>query len=267
MKQELPIVAVIAVLGVAAFGFFATTFVPTGHVGVVTTFGQVTGRQLGEGLNFKLPWQRVTDMSIRTQEIKETASTPSNEGLIVGLEVSLLYRLDGGQASTLFQSVGANYADIVLVPGLRSAMRAATSGYKAEALYSEAREQVAVDIEEKLRTQLESRGVVIESVLLREIQLPETLKNAIEAKQRAEQESLQMEFVLDKERQEAERKRVEASGIKDFQDIVTTGISDKLLAWKGIEATEKLSASPNAKIVIIGSGDNGLPVILGGGGL
>ena len=77
MKKELPIVGVVAALGVAAFAFFATTFVPTGHVGVVTTFGQVTGRQLGEGLNFKLPWQRVTDMSIRTQEIKETASTPS----------------------------------------------------------------------------------------------------------------------------------------------------------------------------------------------
>lgn len=266
MRRDLPFAAV-AALVVVVVAFFGTTFVPTGHVGVVTTFGQVTGRQLGEGLSFKLPWQRVTDMSIRTQEIKETASTPSNEGLIVGLEVSLLYRLDGAEASDLFQNVGSNYADIVVVPGLRSAMRSATSGYKAEALYSEAREQVAVDIEDTLRTQLARRGVVIESVLLREIQLPETLKNAIEAKQRAEQESLQMQFVLDKELQEAERKRVEAAGIKDFQDIVTMGISDKLLAWKGIEATEQLANSPNAKIVVIGSAENGLPLILGGGGL
>ena len=108
MRKELPVFGVVAVLGIAALVLFGTSFVPTGHVGVVTTFGQVTGRQLGEGLNFKLPWQRVTDMSIRTQEIKETASTPSNEGLIVGLEVSLLYRLDGAQASSLFQNVGSN---------------------------------------------------------------------------------------------------------------------------------------------------------------
>jgi regulator of protease activity HflC (stomatin/prohibitin superfamily) len=100
-------------------------------------------------------------------------------------------------------------------------------------------------------------------VLLRDIQLPETLKMAIEAKQRAEQDSLQMEYVLTKEKQEAERKRVEAQGVADFQKIVTQGISEQLLQWKGIEATEKLALSPNTKIIVVGGGKTGLPLILG----
>ena len=100
-------------------------------------------------------------------------------------------------------------------------------------------------------------------MLLREIQLPETLKAAIEAKQRAEQDSLQMQYVLTKEKQEAERKRVAAQGIADFQKIVTQGISEQLLEWKGIEATEKLAASPNTKVIVVGGGKTGLPLILG----
>ncbi|MEZ5317596.1 MAG: prohibitin family protein [Vicinamibacterales bacterium] len=240
--------------------------VETGHVGVVTTFGAVTSRQLGEGLNFVAPWQGVHELSVRTREIKETAATPSNEGLTIQLEVSLLYRLAASEARTLYQTVGADYADVIVVPSLRSAMRAATAAHKAEALYSEAREQIAVEIRNLMEASMEGRGILIERVLLRDIQLPTTLKDAIEAKQGMEQESLRMQFVLAKERQEAERKRVEAQGIKDFQDIVSQGISDRLLQWKGIEATENLAQSANSKIVIIGSGSNGLPIILGGGG-
>lgn len=115
----------------------------------------------------------------------------------------------------------------------------------------------------ELRSVLADRGVVVENVLLRDIQLPETLKMAIEAKQRAEQDSLQMEYVLTKEKQEAERKRVEAQGVADFQKIVTQGISEQLLQWKGIEATEKLALSPNTKIIVVGGGKTGLPLILG----
>ena len=110
---------------------------------------------------------------------------------------------------------------------------------------------------------LAQRGIVIESILLRDIQLPQTLKSSIEAKQQAEQEALAMNFRLQKEKQEAERKRIEAAGIRDFQQIVAQGISPQLLEWKGIEATETLAKSPNAKVVVIGSGKNGLPIILG----
>lgn len=257
----------IVVLGLMlSMGACTASCVPTGHTGVVTTFGKVTGRQLGEGLNLVLPWQRVHDFSIRTQEIKEHAATPSVEGLTIQLEVSLLFRLASEQARAILQGVGADYIDVIVVPNLRSAMRAATAAHKAEALYSEAREEVAVQIQGLLEGQLRERGIVVERVLLRDIQMPDKLKQAIEAKQEMEQESLRMQFVLAKERQEAERKRVEAQGIKDFQDTVTQGISDRLLQWKGIEATERLAASANAKVVIVGNSKDGLPIILGGGG-
>ena len=111
------------------------------------------------------------------------------------------------------------------------------------------------------KNQVQPRGIVVENVLLRDLQLPETLKHAIEAKQQAQQDAQRMEFVLQKERQEAERKRVEAAGIKDFQDIVSQGISDKLLQWKGIEATMELARSSNSKIVVVGNSKNGLPLI------
>jgi prohibitin 1 len=150
---------------------------------------------------------------------------------------------------------------VLLVPNFRSAIRAVTAAHTASALYSDGREGIASRILSDLQQQVQPRGIVIENVLLRDLQLPESLKNAIEAKQQAEQEAQRMEFVLQKERQEAERKRVEAGGIKDFQNIVTQGISDKLLEWKGIEATIELSKSQNAKIVVVGNPRNGLPLL------
>jgi prohibitin 1 len=122
---------------------------------------------------------------------------------------------------------------------------------------------VAKQIFDQLFNLLGPRGFIVESVLLRDIQLPATLKASIESKQQAEQEALAMSFRLQKEKQEAERKRIEAAGIRDFQQIVAQGISSQLLEWKGIEATESLAKSPNAKVVVIGSGKNGLPLILG----
>jgi regulator of protease activity HflC (stomatin/prohibitin superfamily) len=122
---------------------------------------------------------------------------------------------------------------------------------------------VAKQISDQLATALNPRGLLVENVLLRDIQLPQTLKTSIEAKQQAEQEALAMNFRLQKEKQEAERKRIEAAGIRDFQQIVAQGISPQLLEWKGIEATELLSKSPNTKVVVIGNPKNGLPLILG----
>jgi prohibitin 1 len=254
----------IVLLALLAAGGMSMSCIGTGRVGVVTTFGRVTGRQLAEGINVVAPWQGVHRMDVRTKEIKEAAEVPSNEGLIVNLDTSLLFRLDASQASRLYQTVGPSYVDVIVTPNLRSAIRSATATYEAEALYSTAREQVALDIFTTMTEVLTDRGIIVENVLLRDVGLPQRLMDAIEAKQQAEQEALQMQFVLQKEEQEAERKRVEAAGIRDFQDIVTQGISDKLLAWKGIEATELLAQSSNAKVVIIGAGDNGLPIILGG---
>jgi prohibitin 1 len=235
--------------------------VHTGHVGVVTVFGRVTGRTMGEGIHLVNPVARVHELNIKTQEVKERASVPSREGLIMGLEASVLYHLDPSRAAEVLQKVGTTYSDVLLVPNLRSAMRAVTASNMASALYSDARDAIARQILTDLQNQVQPRGIAVENVLLRDLQLPETLKQAIEAKQQAQQEAQRMEFVLQRERQEAERKRVEAAGIKDFQDIVTQGISDKLLEWKGIEATMELARSGNAKVVVIGNSRNGLPLI------
>jgi regulator of protease activity HflC (stomatin/prohibitin superfamily) len=151
----------------------------------------------------------------------------------------------------------------MIEPNLRAAIREATASHTANALYTGEREMVAKQIFDQLSTKLGERGFVVESVLLRDIQLPATLKASIEAKQQAEQEALAMSFRLQKETQEAQRKRIEAQGIRDFQQIVAQGISPQLLEWKGIEATETLAKSPNAKVVVVGSGKNGLPLILG----
>ena len=235
--------------------------VHTGHVGVVTVFGRVTGRTMGEGIHLVNPVARVQELNIKTQEVKERAAVPSREGLIMGLEASVLYHLDPARAAEVLQKVGATYSDVLLVPNLRSAMRAVTASNMASALYSDARDAIARQILTELQNQVQPRGILVENVLLRDLQLPETLKQAIEAKQQAQQEAQRMEFVLQRERQEADRKRGEAAGIKDFQDIVTQGISDKLLEWKGIEATMELARSGNSKIVVIGNARNGLPLI------
>lgn len=180
------------------------------------------------------------------------------------LEASLLFHLDKDRAADVYQRLGSDYQIKIVEPTLRSAMREATSSHGANALYTGEREQVAKEIESNLASQLSARGVVVEKVLLRDIQLPESLKRSIELKQAAEQESLAMQFKLQKEKQEADRKRIEAQGIKDFQTIVAQGITPGLLEWKGIEATEKFAASPNSKVVIVGNQKNGLPLVLGG---
>jgi prohibitin 1 len=262
MRRFGPLVPVVLLLGFAASCSVRT--VATGHVGVATLFGAITGEQLGEGIHVVNPLKRVAELSIRTQESKEHAEVPSSEGLVIALETSLLYRLDAGRASEVYQTIGPNYEQVLVTPNFRSVMRAVTAAHTASTLYSEAREQVGQQMLDQLKKVLEPRGVIVENVLLRDITLPETLKNAIEAKQQSEQEAQRMQFVLQKERQEAERKRIEAQGVSDFQRIVTQGISEQLLEWKGIEATEKLVNSPNAKIVIIGNPKNGMPLIFPG---
>ncbi len=241
------------------------TVVPAGHVGVKDFFGSVSPNSLPPGVHVILPFTRVHKMSIRTQEIKETAEVPSKEGLMMDLEGSLLFRLDPAKASDVYRTVGVNYPEIAVIPQLRSAIREITASYDAKALYSAQREQVAHETFELVKKMTEGRGVIIESVLLRKIGLPPIVANAIQEKLKREQEAEQMKFVLQKEQQEAERKRIEAQGIADFQRIVAQGISPQLLEWKGIEATEKLAMSPNTKVVVVGNPKSGLPIILGGG--
>jgi len=255
-------------LGIVAFVlvillFSSVTRVGTGHVGVLTLFGRVTNETLGEGIHLINPLKTNNEMSIQTQTLKESASVPSSEGLMMSLDTSLIYHLTPDRAAEVFQKIGADYENVVVEPTLRSAIREATASHSANALYTGEREMVGKQIFEQVNEQLTKRGLTVENVLLRDIQLPATLKASIEAKQQAEQEALAMNFRLQKETQEAQRKRIEAAGVRDFQQIVAQGITPSLLEWKGIEATENLAKSPNSKVVVIGNNKNGLPLILG----
>ena len=238
------------------------TVIPAGHVGVVNFFGTVYEGTLKSGINFVNPLAQIIKMSIQTQEIKEVMDVPSKEGLTVQLEASVLYHLNPEKAADVYKTVGEDYAGIILEPQFRSVIRGVTAGYEAKALYTSEREHLSVLILKDIQIATEQRGIVVESIPLRRVGLPPGLTQSIESKLQAEQESQRMEFVLTKEKQEADRKRIEAQGISDFQKIVVQGISDQLLRWKGIEATEKIATSANAKVIIIGAGKDGLPLIL-----
>ncbi len=237
--------------------------VPAGHVGVVDFFGFVSATTLKAGINLVNPLARVEKMSVKTQEIKETMDVPSKEGLTMRLESSALFHLDPEKAADVYRTVGTEYVSVLLEPQFRSVTRGVTAGYEAKALYTSEREQLSELIAADLRKLVGPRGVAIEAAPLRQLVLPTRLASAIEEKLGAEQESQRMQFVLQKERQEADRRRIEAQGIADFQKIVSQGINEQLLKWKAIEATLKIAESQNAKVVIIGSGKEGLPVILG----
>jgi prohibitin 1 len=255
------ILGVIVLVLFLAGGPFRT--VPAGHVGVKDFFGQVSPAMLQPGINVVLPLTRVVKMSVQTQEIKEVAEVPSREGLILNLETSLLFQMDPSKATDIYRTVGSDYIGTIVEPQFRSAIREITASYDAKALYSAEREKIATEIFQLFRRLAGERGIVVQQVLLRKIGLPPMVANAIQEKLRREQEAEQMKFVLQKEQQEAERKRIEAQGVADFQRIVAQGISPQLLEWKGIEATEKLATSSNAKVVVIGSSKTGLPIILG----
>jgi regulator of protease activity HflC (stomatin/prohibitin superfamily) len=254
------------ILGILLVVILSKCFVviSAGHVGVKVLFGRVYEEALPAGFHLINPLLSIQEMSVRTQELTEQAVVPSKEGLTVNLDTTLLFSLIPEKASEVYRTIGPDYVRVVVEPQFRSVIRGATAAYEAKALYTSEREVMASEMIKHLEPLLAPRGVRVEKILLRSMTLPPILSQAIEKKLEAEQQSEQMRFILDREKQEAERKRIEAEGISDFQRKVAEGLTDSYLKWKGIEATQKLSESGNSKVVIIGSGPQGLPVILGG---
>jgi len=258
------------------------TIVPTGHVGIPVIFSDVQPVYLDQGLNFINPIADVKKISIQTQEYTmshvsdegkyhgdDAVSALSKDNLMLTIEITVVYSLNKSDVWWLYQQVGMGYEDKIIRPSIRSSVRSVVSRFLASEAYSTKRDELSPLIQIKILEDIsQSLGgktpIMVSSVLLRDINPPEQIKKAIEEKLAAEQAAQKMVFVLQKEEQEAKRKSIEAQGIADFQKIVTSGISQPLLEWKGIEATEKLAASPNAKIIIIGNSKNGLPIILGG---
>jgi len=237
--------------------------VPAAHIGIVSTFGQVSTNVLHSGLHVTNPFAQLITFSTKTQLLEQQNHVPTNEGLTVDLDVAVLFRADEKRIRDIYLGLGANYVGVLVQPELSSAVRGLTSESDAKALYTSGRLEMQKRLKAELVSALSPRGVIVEEVLLKAVRLPDLLTHAIELKAQAEQDSARMEFVLTKERQEAERKSVEAKGIASFQRIVSEGISPALLQWKGIEATEKLAASTNSKMVIMGNGKDSLPVLLG----
>jgi len=216
--------------------------IPAGHVGIVDVFGQVADQPLASGLRLVNPLANIIAMSVRTQEDKETMEVPSKEGLTVQLEVSVLYRLDPQQAVSVYRTVGPNYQEVILIPQYRSVVRGVTAEEEAKGLYTSEREVMAKRFEEHLKDLVAPRGIVVEKVLLRKVALPATVRDAVEQKLRAEQDAERMKFVLQRENQEAERKRIEAAGIRDAQGIINESLTSQYLQYLWINT---LNQNPN----------------------
>ncbi len=234
--------------------------IPAGKVGIIEVFGNVHPRPLYPGVHFINPFGQVVTYSTRLRDLKETVSATSQEGLNLTLDVSLPYKIVPKTVADVYQNIGTEETEI-LISRFRSQIREIIASYPARAVYTENRQEVAQRLQAQMSEQLNPLGFIVEETLLRDVKLPENLQAAIEEKLKAEQESQRMQFILEKERQEAERKKIEAQGVAQFQEIVSQGLTPQFLQWKSIEATEKLANSDNSKVIIMGGSDARSPFI------
>jgi regulator of protease activity HflC (stomatin/prohibitin superfamily) len=244
----------------------STVTIGSGERGVLyRTFGGgvVTDKPpLDEGFHFVLPWNKVFKYEVRQQELFEHMKVLSSNGLDINLDASVWYKPNESELGLLHKSIGRNYLERVIKPAIRSATRSVVGRYTPEQIYSSKRDVIQSEIDLETKKILDNKHIELLSVLVRDVTLPNTIKDAIERKLGQEQESLEYEFRLQKARKEAEKQRIEAKGKADANRILSASLTDKILRDKGIEATIKLSQSPNAKTVIVG-GKDGLPLILG----
>lgn len=268
----------VKVIGLALIiiGFLTSSVrqIDAGQVGVVSLFGNVNDQPINSGLSLVNPLANVTEFDIKTQNYTMSASNSEGQqqgddairvltadGLEVVIDLTVLYRVVSADAPRILREIGPDYTDKVVRPITRTRIRDNAVYYDAVALYSTRRDEFQGRIYKTIEADFKKRGLMLEQLLIRNIDLPASVKKTIESKINAEQDSQKMQFVLAKERQEADRKRVEAQGIADYQKILSTGLSDKQLQYEQIKAQRELAASPNAKIVIMGSRGN-VPLIL-----
>ena len=215
-----------------------------------------------QGFHVVMPWDNMIKYDIRTMEAFETMDVLSKNGLSIAVELSYRYQPVPDKIGYLHDEIGPDYANKIINPEIRSATREVIGKYLPEELYSTKREAIQVEIFKQTKLAAEKNYLIVDAILIRSVQLPDKLKEAIEQKLEEEQLAFQFDFKLERERKEAERKIIEAQAKADANRILNASLSDKLLQDKGIEATLELAQSPNAKIVIIGGGDKGLPLIL-----
>ena len=245
-----------------------------GEVGVKTLFGKVEPGTLSSGLNFINPLDEVTKFPIRTQNY--TMSAQRNEGDVMGddairvlsadglevvIDLTVLYHVIPSEAPKVLSSIGTDYKNTIVRPITRTKIRDNAVYYDAVMLYSTKRDEFQAKIFSSIEQEFKARGILLENLLIRNIALPESVKTTIESKINAEQEAQKMQFVLQKEKQEAERKRVEAQGIADYQKIISAQLSDKQLQYESIKAQKEIALSPNTKVIVIGNSSHN-PIML-----
>ena len=231
-----------------------------GEVGVKSKLGTFTEKTIDNGVKFYNPLtSRIIRISTQTENLEVGLSIPSKEGLTIQSEVSILYNVEAKKAAVLLRNIGVDYEKNVIIPVFRSAVADVSSRFYAKDMHTGERATIETAIRTQMMSLLEGKGIIVEAVLLKSIQLPRSLANAIESKLEAEQQAQQMEFVLQQAEREAEQKRIEAAGIRDAQLIIAEGLNDKILQFKSIEAFKELAKSPNAKVIIT---DGDLPMLI-----
>ncbi len=268
MKQKQTIIISLAVIIVLLLLFGSRMFyiIRPGERAVV--FKTITGELIkdnivGTGLKAIAPWNSLYKYDVKEQKSEETMDVLSKNGLSINVDVTVRFNPIYDRIGYLHEIFGTNYVNRLVIPEVRSTVRQVTGRYTAEEIYSTKRSEVEASIIEETGIILEKNNIEMKALLIRSIGLPPDIKKAIESKLTREQEALAMKYVNDRERLEAERKLIEAEGIANYNREISASLTDRILTQKGIDATLKLAESPNTKVVVVGSGENGLPLILG----
>lgn len=266
-KSTYLVVAVAALVLILLFGSRMFLIIDAGERGVIFrpyTSGLDRANIYGEGFHVVAPWNKMYVYNVREQQREETMDVLDKNGLSINMDVTVRFNPTFNQIPSLHERFGTNYVNVLVVPEVRSSVRQVAGRYTAEEIYSTKRQQVEGSIIEETRKTLGGNFIDMRALLIRSINLPPQIKGAIESKLTTEQEALAYEFRLTREQSEAERKRIEAQGIADYNKIISASLTDNILKQKGIDATLDLAKSGNSKVVVVGSGKDGLPLILGG---
>ncbi len=266
LNQKLIILLIVVVVLVLIFSSRMFYVLKPGERGVI--FQTLTGSLnkeivLEPGLKMISPWNEMIRYNVREQKIEETMDVLDKNGLSINVDVSVRFNPIYNRIGYLHEIFGKNYINQIVIPEVRSSVRKVTGRYTAEEIYSTKRNEVEAAIINETAVVLRENNILMTALLIRSINLPEQIKQAIENKLKQEQEALAYQFRLEKEKSEAERKRIEAEGISNYNRIITRSLSDNILRQRGIDATLEMSKSPNTKVIVIGSGKEGLPLILG----
>lgn len=261
------IIGVVALLIIVWFLFRSFITIDAGHAGLIFhTLGNGIDpeeRALDQGFHMIAPWNKVIDYEVRRQEIFNEMTVLSSNLLDIKMEATIFYQPQYDNLGHLELKWGRGYKEKMIMPAMRSVVREVVAQYLPEEVNTTKRELIQKQIEDRMEEKLQNNFIQLEDVLIRNIEMPPKLRASIEKKLQQEQESLEYEFRIARAEKEKQRLEIEAEGVRKFQEIVTMSITEDLLRWKGIEATLELAKSPGAKVVVVGSGKDGLPIILG----